>query len=301
MAVQTDDTTAIQMAIDTGVVNLGPGKSYRLDRELFWAHTQGPLVINAVGATVTYTGSGTMFTATMAQAAGGLPTIYSLGGTWVGTDKATGSFMLSDVRGAMFDKPSFRGFTNASAVVLSNDHWWCERNSFRDPQVRDCNRAVQFQVTGGTGSFARTSISNILLSGGTPGVAQIDMDETCNVYDSDIGPIHGNLTSGVIAMHLDGGMGGTVIRDIGLEQTNGTEDAYVFSVGKLTAAPTVRGPVKLRSTQLYLAPPTNPPKWSVEGGPPLPATKLGAVVGKRQVFDETGASLGFIPIYNWIR
>lgn len=299
-----NDTAAFQAAIDTqtGLVVLPPGKNFRINTGLTWAHTQGELTILAHGATVTYYGSGTALTATMTSGTSGLPSIRIFGGTWVdGGGTAAGFVKLSDVRQSYFDKLIVKNFTVGTAFTLSNDTKWCEKNTFNDIQVRDCNKAFQFQVTGGTGSFARTTVSNLRLTGGVAGVCLIDMTNACNVYDSYFAPIHGNITSDAIVMKLDGGMGGTAIGPISVEQTNGVTDAYIFSVGTLGTIPTVRGPIKLRSTQLYLGgAPATGPRWIPHVDSAVAATTPGAVISKLQVYDETGVSLGYIPVYNHI-
>jgi hypothetical protein len=74
------------------------------------------------------------------------------------------------------------------------------------------------------GSFARTKIRNLELTGGTADVPHIEFHQNAGPYDSLIDGVHGNIAEDSIVLKMAGGaMGGTTVGRIGVErQSTGT-------------------------------------------------------------------------------
>jgi len=137
---------------------------------------------------------------------------------------AAGCFLLEDTQGNKLRDLNVRDFP--VGVRIWNAQSWSELNDIQDCGFT-CDTAIDFRPgdvegLGGTQSFARTYICNLILSGGKPGQALINLDG--GLYEGVIEHVGGNLTSGgVEVLRINSGnYGGTLLSGRwGFETTDG--------------------------------------------------------------------------------
>lgn len=230
-----------------------PDGDYQLDSGLTFDLRDARLTVKADGATVSYTGSGAMFTFSAPTQAGTTKRVTVLGGVWEGTSSASDAFLLEDVRYSTWQGVHVKGLSSGSAWRLYNDYAWCELNTFSDCRVSSSQHAINFDpqsangsANGGTDSFARTYVHQMRVSGGTSGEALFNCRG--GVYDSNFEAIGGNISDGVIVFHLEGSMGGTEIHNVGVENAAGSGTGTLFEWGSFDGnAPVLVGPFTLRN------------------------------------------------------
>jgi len=137
---------------------------------------------------------------------------------------AAGCLLLEDTQGNKVRDCNIRDFP--VGVRIWNAQSWSELNDIQDCGFT-CDTAIDFRPgdvegLGGTQSFARTYICNLILSGGQPGQALINLDG--GFYECVIEHVGGNLTSGgVEVLRINSGnYGGTLLSGRwGFETTDG--------------------------------------------------------------------------------
>lgn len=140
-------------------------------------------------------------------------------------------------------------------------------------------------VVAAAGSFARTTVVDMFVSGGTSGEALFHFDDPAagagvavGPYDSLFSGIRGNIVGGSILIGLSSGaMGGTLIENIGVEASSGT--IYIFRIptgGGNGARPMFAGPKAYNSgaVQLYS---TAPSGVLLQGMETVPGQEVGLV------------------------
>ena len=198
------------------------------------------IVIDASHAQFIYTGTGYPFHFYQSSSPPNSNRLHWIGGWFEGNSSAAGCFKLDDIIASVFVRTMVRNFNSGIAFHLRNVVAWSEQNTFIDVKIAEVGRMFQFDpasVTGGTGtsSFARTSIIN--LKGGA--AEYWIYNNGGGVYDSLFFGLYGNLGTQCKAVaYLSGGMGGTVISNIGVEQGDPAA-SYIFEIGTFIGAPPI--------------------------------------------------------------
>ncbi len=258
----TDDTTAIQAAITAAAASasgsatlLFPGgKTYKLASGLTFDIRGCRLHVEAHGARISYTGSGSMWTITSPSQANTWRRLFFTGGEWVGTASAVDAFRLHDVRGSHWSEVVVDGFSAGAAWHLLNDYAWSELNTFVDCTAINVKHAINFDPqsvnlsgNGGTESFARTYVARLRIGGTASSCVYLNCRG--GVYDSDFHAIGGNITDGQVVFNLQGTMGGTTIRHVGVENTSGAGTGTMFQWGTFSGnAPALVGQFVVRNS-----------------------------------------------------
>lgn len=235
-----DCSTAFQNALDAiqsagGGTLVIPAGEYTYATGVTYDSKFGTITIVAYGATITYTGSGTGLTLTNSDGGGGTSVYRSIitGGLWFGTASGVVGIKILDcsrthVIGAWIGK-----YTNGTCVELRNETSYCEQTLIDGCIFSGSTHAIVFTPqslsggTGGTQSFARTIVTNTILSGGVSGDYLVMMSG--DVYHSTFANIFGNMSSGASVFLVNGNHLGCYIHDIGFE--GGNSSSVLFAKG----------------------------------------------------------------------
>ena len=223
-------------AADGGMLRIKPG-SYTVTDNLSYDVNDGPVVIDARGATITFASGVVGLTITNSTGGGGSYTGAQVwGGNWRSNGTPTHGIRILDCSRTKLFGLDLTGATFETAIELRNENSYCEQTQIIGGSITGSKHAIDFSprsVTGGgptgTESFARTRIMGLSVSGGSAGEYLV----RCRggVYDSTIFGIGGNLLPGAHGIYLSGAMGGTYIDNIGFEGGDAT------SVGITSADP----------------------------------------------------------------
>ncbi|MPZ70768.1 MAG: hypothetical protein GEU71_14765, partial [Actinobacteria bacterium] len=224
----TDDSAAFQDALDAiiaggagGTLYIPPGP-YSLGSTglAFDPNANGPLIVQAQGAEITYSGTGIALDLTAGGTNEANPWATIVGGDWIGTSSGQAAFRISGGRNQFWGVTA-RGFSTGRAFHLINlgtgGVAFSERNEFLTCRSLGNQHAFDFEVDGGNASFARTRVMGLYVSGGVANEPLINCRDESGVYDSQIWDVKGNIATDAILFHLGGGMGGTSIGPIGTE------------------------------------------------------------------------------------
>jgi len=261
--------TVLQAALDSayaaggGIVRLPAGGSFTLTDSLTIKET---VELHAHGAKITYSGSGIMCLLRNLDGTGVTPGPRVLGGRWIGTSSAVGAFRILDSTSCHIESTKIEGFSNTTgdsganttgwAIEIRNEAHWSETSFILNNRVAGNRHAIVFTPqsvsggVGGTDSFARTKVINLMVAGGFPFWPMIWMRG--NVYDSVFYAIGGNIASNLVALFTfgPGGMNGTTIADLGIEGAGGSALFAIDPLGAPSQMPILTGSVHRDADQL---------------------------------------------------
>jgi hypothetical protein len=150
-----DSLTFVQMRSKTYTVGTAGSSATALT----WDGTHGTVYFDGRGATLTYLGTGTMWSSSCHVGGNTPPFIHYSGGTWIGTTAAFGHYGL-DIRSCYFGDIRVQ-FDAGAAFCQANQDSFCERNTYERIDDKTSKHLlvmdrVPFKSvpTGGTVTFA---------------------------------------------------------------------------------------------------------------------------------------------------
>ena len=222
-----DFSTAIQNALTQLQSNGGgtliiPKGTYSQATGAIYDCKYGSIRIIADGATITYSGTGVGLTLTNSLGGGGAAIYRPIieAGLWIGSSTGTCIRVLDCSRAQI--QGAWVSSGTGTCVELRNYASYCEQTVITGCVLVGGTALITnpASVTGGTGtgSFARTRVTDTIISGGISGQWLVILNG--QVYDSSFLNLGGNLNAGANGFYFNGSHEGTVVQTLGFEGGN---------------------------------------------------------------------------------